>query len=327
MAQVPDKSGRRDALVRLAGLTGLSATTAGLGFWLYDRGRQPAGHPAAARSRVFTVPADPRLPEMAVIRGNDPRLLVRAALQQLGGMGRFIARGDVVVIKPNISWDRAPEQAANTNPEVVAEVVRLCREAGAGNVIVTDVSINEPRRCFERSGIAAAARAAGARVILPEGRPYREADLRGTVLGAWPVLDLFLTADKVINLPVAKHHSLTGATLGMKNWYGILGGERQRLHQRIQECIADLAGFMRPALTIVDAWRVLMRNGPGGGNLADVLAAKTLIAGTDPVAVDAYAAKTWWNLDATALPYLQIASERGLGACDLTNVRTSFVAV
>jgi uncharacterized protein (DUF362 family) len=327
MVQVPDKSGRRDALARLAGLAGLSATAAGLGFWLHDRSRRPEDLPAPDRRRDFTVPTDPRLPEVAVIRGSEPRLLVRAALQQLGGMGRFIARGNIVVIKPNISWDRGPEQAANTNPEVVAEVARLCREAGASEVLVTDVSMNEPRRCFERSGIAAAARAAGARVILPEERQFREVDLRGTVLGAWPVLDLFLTADKVINIPVAKHHSLTGATLGMKNWYGILGGGRRRLHQRIHECIVDLAEFMRPTLTIIDGWRVLMRNGPGGGSLTDVVAARTLIAGTDPVAVDAYAAKNWWSLDAAALPYLQIAAARGLGAYDLTNVQTSIVTI
>jgi len=262
---------------------------------------------------------------MTIVHGEDPRSLARAAIRQLGGIERFISRGDLVVIKPNIAWDRTPEQAANTNPEVVAEVVRMCREAGAGDVMVTDVSINEPRHCFDRSGIASAARAAGAHVILPEERRFREVDLHGTVLGSWPVLDPFLQADKVINLPVAKHHSLTGATLGMKNWYGILGGPRHRLHQRIDECLVDLAGFMRPTLTIIDACRVLVRNGPGGGSLADVLAAKTLIAATDPVAADAFAAKTWWGLDPGKLQYLQLAAARGLGDWDLANVRTTRV--
>ena len=318
---------RRDAVMRLAGLTGLSATTVGVGYWLRNRSRRPEEPPAIERSRNFTVPADPRFPEMTIIRGGDPRALVRSALRQLGGMERFIARGDVVVIKPNIAWDRTPEQAANTHPEVVAEVVRCCREAGAGDVIVTDVTINEPRRSFERSGIAAAARAAGAHVILPEERRFREVELRGGVLGSWPVLDPFLAADKVINIPVAKHHSLTGVTLGMKNWYGILGGPRRLLHQRIHESLVDLADFMRPTLTIIDACRVLLRNGPGGGNLADVVAAKTLIAGTDPVAVDACAAKTWWDLDAARLPYLQMAAARGLGSWDLKKVRASRVTI
>jgi len=320
--------GRRDALVRLAGLTGLSAAGAGLGLWLRDRGRRPEEPPATGDWRKRrTVPADPRLPEMAIIRGNDPRALVRTAVLHLGGMERFITRGDVVVVKPNASWDRTPEQAANTNPDVVGEVVRLCREAGAGVVIVTDVSINEPRRCFERSGIAAAARAAGAEVVLPEERRFREVDLRGAVLGPWPVLDPFLAADKVINIPVAKHHSLTGATLGMKNWYGILGGPRHRLHQRIHESLVDLADFMRPTLTIIDGWRVLLRNGPSGGSLADVVDGNTIVAGTDPVAVDAWAARNWWGWEAAGLRYLELAAARGLGALDLTSVRTSVVAI
>lgn len=323
----PGNHGRRDALLRLGGLAGLSTAAGGLGFWLHDGGRGAEKPPVAVRRSRVAIPADSRFPEMTIIRGGDPRALVRAAFRQLGGAERFIARGDSVVVKPNISWDRTPEQAANTNPEVVAEVVRLCREAGASEVIVTDVSINEPRRSFERSGIAAAARAAGADVILPEERLFREVDLQGTVLNSWPVLDPFLEAGKVINIAVAKHHSLTGASLGMKNLYGILGGPRQRLHQLIDESLVDLAGFVRPALTIIDASRVLLRNGPGGGSQADVIAANTLIAGTDPVAVDAYAAKAWWDLDSSRLRYLRLAAARGLGAWDLAKVRTSRVTI
>jgi uncharacterized protein (DUF362 family) len=251
--------------------------------------------------------------------------MTRRAIEELGGIRRFISRGDVVVVKPNAAWDRTVEQAANTNPLVVGEVSRLCLEAGARRVIVTDVSINEPRRSFDRSGIAAAARAAGAEVVLPEERLFREVDLRGQVLNAWPVLEPFLSADKMINIPIAKHHSLTGATLGMKNWYGILGGPRQRLHQRIHESLADLADFMRPTLTLIDAFRVLMRNGPGGGNPADVALKQTLIAGTDPVALDAYAAKAYWDLDWQTLRYLKMASERHLGTLDFATVRTRFV--
>ena len=186
------------------------------------------------------------------------------------GSSRFVSRQDVVVIKPNIAWDRTPEQAANTNPEVVAEVVRQCWQAGAKRVIVTDVSCNEPRRCFQRSGIQAAARAEGAEVILPDPELFREVDMGGVVLKSWPVFTPFLEADKIINLPIAKHHVLTGATLGMKNWYGILGGERNRLHQQIHQSLVDLANFMLPTLTLMDCYRILLRNGPTGGNLEDV---------------------------------------------------------
>ena len=273
------------------------------------------------------VPSDPSLPEMVVVQGGEPDPMVRRAVAELGGIRRFIARGDVVVVKPNIGWDRAPEQAANTNPALVASVVQLCLEAGAGRVVVTDVSCNDPRLCFERSGIAAAARAAGADVILPDERQFKQANLGGEVLTTWPVLEPFLTADKIVNLPIAKHHSLTGCTLGMKNFYGIIGGQRSRLHQRIHESLVDLLAFARPTLTILDAYRVLVRGGPTGGSLADVELKKTLVAGTDPVAIDAYAAKAWWDLDARRLPFLRLAQARGLGKMDFEQVRTKLMSV
>jgi uncharacterized protein (DUF362 family) len=275
-----------------------------------------------AAKRGHTIAADPTLPEIAVITGDDPAQLTRQAVEELGGIRRFIARGDVVLVKPNIGWDRTPEQAANTNPDVVAEVIRQCSNAGAKRVIVTDVSCNDPRRCFQRSGIAEAARLAGAEVVLPDPAMFKEVDLQGEILRAWPVLDLFLNADKIINVPIAKHHSLTGTTLGMKNWYGMLGGPRHQLHQKIHESLVDLADFVRPTLTIVDCYRILARNGPTGGNLQDVILKKTLVAGTDPVALDAYVAKAYWNLEVSSLPYLKMAANRGLGTYEFEKVRT-----
>jgi uncharacterized protein (DUF362 family) len=318
-SKTPD---RRQLLLQLLRLGGLGAASAGMAFWLKGRSRRPEEAQALTLEHDFRVADDPSLPQMLVTHGDDPRELLRKAIEGLGGIGRFISRSDVVVLKPNIAWDRTPEQAANTNPELVAEMVRLCREAGAARVIVTDVSCNDPRRCFQRSGIAESARAAGAQVILPEERKFKEVNLRGDVLSSWPVFEPFLAADKVINLPIAKHHSLTGVTLGMKNWYGILGGQRHRLHQRIQESLVDLADFMRPTLTVIDAYRVLMRNGPTGGSVADVALKKTLVAGTDPVALDAYVAKAYWNLDAEQLPYLELAQARGLGTTIFEKVRT-----
>jgi len=275
--------------------------------------------------RSHTVAIDPGLPEMAVIQGDDPAQLVKQAVDELGGIKRFVSRADIVVVKPNIGWDRTPEQAANTNPLIVAEIVRQCWNAGAKKLIVTDVSCNEPRRCFQRSGIADAALREGAEVILPDSTRFKDVDLQGEVLRQWPVLDLFLNADKIINVPIAKHHSLTGVTLGMKNWYGILGGPRHQLHQKIHESLVDLADFIRPTLTVVDCYRVLMRNGPTGGNLEDVALKKTLVAGTDPVALDAYVAKAYWNLDIAALPYLQMAAQRGLGTCEFEKIRCQVI--
>ncbi len=313
---------RRQALIQLLRLGGAAAGTAGIGFWLNERSERPAPELALNAKRSHTVAADPQLPAMAVVRGGEPEQLLQQALAQLGGIRRFISRSDVVLIKPNIGWDRTPEQAANTNPDLVVEMIRQCLNAGAKQIRVTDVSCNDPRRCFQRSGIAEAARREGAEVILPDPGRFKEVDLQGEVLRAWPILDPFLNADKIINLPIAKHHSLTGTTLGMKNWYGILGGARHQLHQKIHESLADLADFMRPTLTVIDCYRVLMRNGPTGGNLQDVAVKKTVVAGTDPVALDAYVAKAYWNLEVSALPYLQMAAQRGLGTYEFEKVLT-----
>jgi uncharacterized protein (DUF362 family) len=316
---------RREAMLQLLRVGGVAAGVGGAGAWLSEHSFRPVPAQAEQARRDHRTADDPRFPHLSVVQfpmdkgsslvaqSGEPRALVQRALEDLGGIRRFVGHQDVVVVKPNIAWDRTPEQAANTNPEVVADVVRQCWQAGAKRVIVTDVSCNEPRRCFQRSGIQAAARAEGAEVILPDPEMYREVALGGVVLKNWPVFTPFLDADKVINLPIAKHHGLVGVTLGMKNWYGILGGQRNRLHQQIHQSLADLASFMLPTLTLMDCYRILLRNGPTGGNLEDVVLKKTMVAGTDPVAIDAYVAKAYWNLDAEHLPYLQMAAARGLG--------------
>ncbi len=327
MASEESTMSRREALLQILRLAGAGAGVTAATFWLAEHSERPASASVANAKRNHTVKADAGLPEMVVVQGDDPRALVRRALEDLGGIRRFIAPKDRVVLKPNIAWDRTPEQAANTNPDLVAEMVKQCWQAGAKQVIVTDVSCNDAERCFRRSGIAAAARSEGAEVILPDPARFREVNLGGTVLQSWQVFEPFLDADKIINLPIAKHHGLTGATLGMKNWYGILGGQRNRLHQQIHESLVDLAAFMMPTLTLIDCYRVLLRNGPTGGNLEDVSTRKTLVAGTDPVALDAYVAKAYWNLDGDSLPYLKMAEERGLGTLKFENVRTKISKV
>lgn len=321
----PEMWSRREALLQILRVGGVAAAAGGAGFWLNSRSKRPIpSSPEQARKdhRIQTssewpslaiaqFPADSREPKQG-----EPSALVQRVLENLGGIGRFIRPQDVVVIKPNIAWDRTPEQAANTNPELVAEVVRQCRDVGAKRVIVTDVSCNEARRCFHRSGIEAAARSAGAEVILPDPDLFRDVELGGVMLKTWPVFTPFLEADKILNLPIAKHHGLCGVTLGMKNWYGILGGQRSRLHQQIHQSLVDLAGFILPTLTIMDCYRVLLRNGPTGGDLEDVELKKTVVAATDPVAIDAYVAKAYWNLDPQHLPYLQLAASRGLGTLE-----------
>ena len=319
---------RREAMLQLLRVGGVAAGAAVAGVWLSEHSFRPIPAKAEEARRDHRIADDSALPHLVVVKGGEPRELVQRAFDDLGGIRRFVSRQDVVVLKPNIAWDRTPEQAANTNPDLVAEVVRQCWQAGAKRVIVTDVSCNEPRRCFHRSGIQAAARAEGAEVILPDPELFREVDMGGVVLKSWPVFTPFLEADKIFNLPIAKHHVLTGATLGMKTWYGILGGERNRLHQQIHQSLADLASFMLPTVTLMDCYRVLVRNGPTGGNLEDAVLKKTLVAGTDPVAIDAYVAKAYWNLDPEHLPYLQMAANRGLGTpeFDKLNVKFSQIA-
>jgi uncharacterized protein (DUF362 family) len=307
-----EKTNRRDFLRRSseAGLAALTA--AGAGLWLRSRNRHPQREVSAAQVRAYQVRLPQPTPALVVVTGGSPGQLVLEALKALGGMRSFISRGDVVVLKPNIGWDRVPQQAANTNPEVVQTVARLCFDAGAKKVVVTDVSCNDPRRCFKRSGIASSAEAVGATVMLPEERRFRDYKLNGELLSVWPIYTPIVEADKVINLPIVKHHNLSHATMGMKNWYGLLGGRRNQLHQNIDMSVADLATFIRPTLTILDAYRVLVSNGPQGGNLDDVKLMKTVIAGIDPVAIDAYGA-TLLGLRAEQLPYITIAHQRGLG--------------
>ena len=329
MTEAATTSDRRAFLLRVLRLGGASAATIGLGAYLAGRSQRPSQGAAAQVDLDHRVAERPDLPELTVARGEtaSPAALVERALADLGGMARFVSRGDTVVVKPNIAWDRLPEHAATTNPEVVAAIVRLCKAAGAGSVIVTDVSCNEAEACFERSGIAAAAKAAGAEVVLPHTRFFKRVDLKGGTLGEWPVLEPFLDANKLINVPIAKHHSLTGVTLGMKNWYGLIGGDRNRLHQRIHESIVDLTSFARPTLTVMDGYRVLMRNGPTGGDVDDVEMKRTVVASIDPVAVDAYAALAWWNLAAPRVRYLRLAEERGLGKMDFASLRTTVAAL
>ncbi|MRG93448.1 DUF362 domain-containing protein [Polyangium spumosum] len=289
----------------------------------YDRGSIEAGpstdRPQTRDYRLRDLPAE--LPKLVVAKNEaEPEALVRKAVAALGGMNRFISRGDIVVVKPNIGWDRTPIHAANTNPRVVAEVVKLAYDAGAKRVVVTDASCNEPNRCFQRSGIWKAAYDVGAEVVLPAEHRFRGMRLKGEVLDEWPVYTPLINADKVINVPIAKHHNLSKYTAAMKNWYGSLGGRRNRLHQNIDVSIADLATFMQPTLTIVDAWRVLVRNGPQGGNIADAKEMRTVLASTDQVAADAWGCQLVGR-SPEEIPYLKMGHERGLGTMHWRDLR------
>lgn len=302
---------RRDFLKRTAKAGIAIGAVSGGAILLHNRIETLPANESIISIKDFRI-SGKELPVMVVAKGSQPSKIVKTAIEGMGGMKRFISRGDIVVIKPNIAWDRIPEQAANTNPAIVAEAVRLCYEAGAKKVIVTDVSCNDPRRCFFRSGIEKGARDAGAEVILPQEYKFRKMAIKGEVIETWPVYPVIVEADKVINIPIAKHHSLSTLSLGMKNWYGLLGGNRKALHQNIHKSIADLAAFIHPTLTIVDAYRILIKNGPQGGNINDVKMMNTVIVSTDPIAADAFAS-TLFDKKPDEIGYIVEGHKRGLG--------------
>jgi uncharacterized protein (DUF362 family) len=324
---------RREALVRLGAAVGTIGAAAAVGRLIWDK-RGSVGVVGAEEGRQVR---DYRLKdrsgpvELAIVKGKldappTPEALVRSAIEALGGIGKFVSRGDVVVVKPNIGWDRMPIHAANTNPDVVAAVVQLAMEAGAKRVVVADGSCNDPNRCFQRSGIWKAAYAKGADVVLPAQHRFRTMRLKGDVLDEWPIFTTLVEADKVINVPIAKHHNLAKFTAAMKNWYGVLGGRRNRLHQNIDTSIADLATFMRPTLTVIDAVRVLVRNGPQGGNIDDTREMHTVVASVDQIAADAYAC-TLIGQHRDNLPYLKMGHERGIGNMYWENLKAKEIAL
>ena len=258
-------------------------------------------------------------PDLVVVHGASPEKIVKAALDALGGIKKFISRGDIVVIKPNIGWDRTPEQAGNTNPEVVTAVVKLCFEAGAKKVKVFDRPVNDPRRCYVQSGIAPAVSALGAEADYVDDRKFKDMAINGQALKSWPLYTDIFEADKVINIPIAKHHGLAKLTMSMKNWMGVMGGSRRQIHQKLDESLVDLSLKIKPTLTILDAVRILTANGPQGGSLADVKKLDTIIVGVDQVAIDSYGA-TLFGMKGSDLGYVTLGHKIGLGQMDLSKL-------
>ena len=319
MSRKEKEINRRDFIVKTS-KTGLAlAVTGGLGYILKRREKFPGSEEVESSINDFRVTLSESVPDLVVVKNGTPAELVKSAIKELGGMEKFVSKGDKVVIKPNVGWDRVPKQAANTNPEEVKTVVELCFNAGAKQVIVSDNSCNDARRCFRRSGIAAIVKSVDGDVLLPEKRKFKEMKLGGNILDVWPIFTPFVEADKFINMPIVKHHNLAGATIAMKNLYGILGGRRNQLHQNIHESIADLANFIRPTLVILDAYRILLTNGPQGGNIRDTKETKTVAVGFDQVAIDSFGV-TLLGRNPEEFGFLKRGYERGLGNMKLSEL-------
>ncbi|MCG3129266.1 MAG: hypothetical protein CHACPFDD_04187 [Phycisphaerae bacterium] len=264
----------------------------------------------------------PQPPGMTIGRGRPspeaeldlPRRLTERAIEELGGMGRFVRKGDVVWVKPNIGWNRSAELAANTHPDVVAALVRLALSAGAKTVKVGDFTCNEARLSYENSGIAPAAKAAGAEIVYLEPSRFKDMKIGGNRLKEHPVYPEIVECDLVINVPVCKHHSQTTVTLCMKNYMGVVE-KRPVFHQDLPTTIADITQFMKPRLCVLDATRILTAHGPTGGDPKDVKTLNTVAAGVDIVALDAFGCELLGHKPAD-IATVAMGEKYGLGTID-----------
>jgi len=263
-------------------------------------------------------------PVVSNATGKDYYRLVARVLEPLGSIDNFVKHGVNVVIKPNMAWDRNPAQAANTHPQVVKAMAELCLEAGAKKVMVFDRTCNEERRCYVNSGIQEAMgsiKDSRLKFYHPDSRKFVPVNIeRGKAVRKLEIYKDALEADTYINVPVAKHHSLSTLTLGLKNSMGVLGGNRGQMHHNLGQKLADLATVIRPKLTVIDATRILLRNGPQGGDIDDVKVLDTLFASADPVACDAFAT-TLFDLAPKEIESTVAAYKLGLGEMNLDRMQ------
>lgn len=266
--------------------------------------------------------------DLVAIKGGEPGQMYDLGITSMGGLGLFIKKGDTVVVKPNIGWDTPPERAADTNPDLVRRIIENCYEVGAKEVRVFDYTCNDWENCYKNSGIEKAVKDAGGKVYQADlEKFYREVSIpRGKKLKKEKVHELILDSDKFINVPVLKDHGSAILTIAMKNHMGIIWDRRYWHRNDLHQCIADFATYVKPTLNIVDAYRVMKRNGPRGVSVDDVVKMKSLIISTDQVAADAAAAKIFGK-EPEDIPYIKYAHEMGVGTMDLDKLRINRIKI
>ena len=328
---------RRQFLTQVGATGAVVGGAVGAGILVRDRwGMEGVKPPPPVRLKNYSVERPASSPSMIVVHSAPPQVdaalgrdaelaareeqafrMVKAALDAMGGVEKFITKRDVVVIKPNVAFDKNPDLAATTQPDTVSAVVKLCFGAGARKVIVADNPINNPESCFYKTKVGEAAVRAGAELMLPKDSYFEQLYISGeTITGTWRMFYRpFREATKVIGVSPVKDHNLCKATVTLKNWYGLLGNPRNQFHQDIHGIISDFALMMKPTFVIADARRMLMRNGPTGGSLNDVKRGDTMVVGTDHIAVDSYCVQNKDLLDRNRhdIIYLDKAIARGLG--------------
>ena len=322
-----EKLHRREFLTRCT-KAGLAIAATGLvGYQCYD----PSGPERWPVSQEEVFMPDFSIPEMgqrmSIVRGSDRVKTVQVAFRSLGGMEAFVKPGDRVLLKVNAAFASPPMLSATTHPQLTEEVARLCLSAGAAKVLVTDNPINDPASCFALTGTDMAARSAGARVLLPGDGSFRPMTLpKGKLIKDWPVLyEPLKDVNKVIGMAPVKDHHRSGASMSLKNGYGLLGGRRNIFHQDIHNIIKELAMMFRPTLVILDGTVSMMHNGPTGGSLSDLKETHTMIVSTDPVAADAFGATL---LDKTSddLPFIAKAEAEGVGTADYRSLNPEMLS-
>lgn len=308
---------RREFLGRCtrAGLSVAAAAALGIGFYDAKGPDGVADTGAALRIPDFSLAL--LQGRICIARGTDRARTVGQAFAALGGMSAFVKPGERVLLKVNAAFASPPSLGATSHPDLVAAVVGLCLDAGASRVIVTDNPINDPASTFALTGIDAAARQAGAEVVLPRESLFASYSVDGgRLIRDWPVLYAPLArVDRVIGMAPVKDHHRSGASMTLKNWYGLLGGRRNIFHQDIHTIIQELAMMIRPTVVVLDGIQTMMTNGPTGGSLSDLKPTGTLIVSTDPVAADAVGA-TLLGRTAADLAFIAKAQSIGAGTAD-----------
>ena len=274
-------------------------------------------------SRLMGNPATPEDGEvdLVAIKGSDPAEMFDKGIESLGGIGEFVKPGQTVVIKPNIGWDAVPERAANTNPELIGRIVKRCYEAGAKSVTVFDNTCDEWKKCYANSGIEKEVLDNKAEIVPGNSESYyRDVEISGgKSLTKTKVHELILDSDVFINVPVLKSHSSAKLTIAMKNLMGVVWDRRWWHKNDLHQCIADYATFRNPDLNIVDAYRVMKRNGPRGVSTEDVIMLNSMVISKDIVAADAAATKIF-GYEPEDIPYIAIADEMGIGNKNLSEL-------
>jgi uncharacterized protein (DUF362 family) len=311
---------RRDFLIRVGYASALALTAGGLGLALYDsKGPAPSeGQKALTGLGDYTAKAMASGPgKMAIIRGTDRAVMFQQGIKALGGMESFIQKGDRVLVKVNAAFATPASLGATTHPDLLAAVAGLCFKAGAAQVLITDNPINNPDSCFEITGMAAAARTTGARIIAPRPALFAPLSLPGgKLLQNWPVMaGVFQGVTKVMVVSPVKDHQRAGASMTLKNFYGFLGGRRNVFHQDINGIITELSQLLKPTLCVLDGTVSMMTNGPTGGSLSDLKDTHTMVVSTDPVAADAVGVELLGR-SLSDVPYILMAEKAGAGQAD-----------